>query len=99
MANHSSTLAWEIPWTEEPGGPQSVGLQRVRHNRATEHACRLTLSPLFAACLCLAAQRFLGVPRASLLMVRPLVLDTVMTHSVLRIKFSNLTRNCPLKLM
>ena len=29
MATHSSTLAWRIPWTEEPGGLQSVGLQRV----------------------------------------------------------------------
>ena len=29
---HSSTLAWEIPWTEEPGGLQSMGLQRVRHD-------------------------------------------------------------------
>ena len=32
MATHSSTLAWEIPWTEEPGGLQSMGLQRIRHN-------------------------------------------------------------------
>ena len=32
MATHSSLLAWEIPWTEEPGGPQSVGVQRVRHD-------------------------------------------------------------------
>ena len=32
MATHSSTLAWKIPWTEEPGGLQSVGLQRVGHN-------------------------------------------------------------------
>ena len=31
-ATHSNILAWEIPWTEEPGGLQSVGLQRVRHN-------------------------------------------------------------------
>ena len=31
MATHSSTLAWKIPWTEEPGGLQSMGLQRVRH--------------------------------------------------------------------
>ena len=31
MATHSSVLAWEIPWTEEPGGLQSMGLQRVRH--------------------------------------------------------------------
>ena len=30
MAKHSSILAWEIPWTEEPGGLQSMGSQRVR---------------------------------------------------------------------
>ena len=30
MATHSSTLTWKIPWTEEPGGLQSMGLQRVR---------------------------------------------------------------------
>ena len=35
MATHSSILAWSIPWTEEPGGPQSMGSQRVRHNWAT----------------------------------------------------------------
>ena len=29
---HSSILAWEIPWTEEPGGLQSLGSQRVKHN-------------------------------------------------------------------
>ena len=32
VATHSSVLAWEIPWTEEPGGLQSVGLHRVRHD-------------------------------------------------------------------
>ena len=32
MATHSSILAWEIPWTEEPGGLQSMGLQRVGHD-------------------------------------------------------------------
>ena len=32
MATHSSILAWRIPWTEEPGGPQSMGSQRVGHN-------------------------------------------------------------------
>ena len=31
-ATHSSTLAWRIPWTEEPGGLQSMGLQRVGHD-------------------------------------------------------------------
>ena len=38
MAIYSSILAWRIPWTEEPGGLQSMGLQRV------EHDCLLTLS-------------------------------------------------------
>ena len=32
MATHSSTLAWKIPWTEEPGRLQSIGLQRVGHD-------------------------------------------------------------------
>ena len=32
MATHSSMLAWRIPWTEEPGGLQSMGLQRVGHD-------------------------------------------------------------------
>ena len=32
MATHSSILAWKIPWTEEPGELQSMGLQRVRHD-------------------------------------------------------------------
>ena len=32
MATHSSTLAWKIPWTEEPGRLQSMGSQRVGHD-------------------------------------------------------------------
>ena len=36
MATHSSTLAWRIPWTEEPGGLQSVGSQRVGHELETK---------------------------------------------------------------
>ena len=32
MGTHSSILAWGIPWTEEPGGLQSMGLQRIKHN-------------------------------------------------------------------
>ena len=35
--NTLSILAWKIPWTEEPSGLQSIGLQRVGHDRATEH--------------------------------------------------------------
>ena len=35
MATYSTTLAWKIPWTEEPGELQSIGSLRVRHNSAT----------------------------------------------------------------
>ena len=35
MSTHSSILAWRIPWTEEPGGLESMGLQRVEHKGAT----------------------------------------------------------------
>ena len=35
IASHSSTLAWRVPWTEEPGRLQSMGSQRVRHNWMT----------------------------------------------------------------
>ena len=42
MAPHSSTLAWKIPWTEEPGGMQSMGSLRIRHHWATS----LSLFPL-----------------------------------------------------
>ena len=36
MAPHSSTLDWEIPWTEEPGGLQSTGSDRIGHDQATK---------------------------------------------------------------
>ena len=42
MAGHASILVWRIPWTDEPGGLQSMGLQRVRHdssNLACMHCC------------------------------------------------------------
>ena len=35
MAANSGILAWRIPWSEEPGGPKSMGSQRVRHNQVT----------------------------------------------------------------
>ena len=38
MATHSSTLAWKIPRTEEPGSLQSMGLQRIEHNRVTSRS-------------------------------------------------------------
>ena len=44
MATHSSILAWEIPWAEEPGGLQPMGSQSTGHNLATE----LPLPVIFA---------------------------------------------------
>ena len=36
MATHSSVLAWRIPWTAEPGGLESMGLQEVGHDQVTK---------------------------------------------------------------
>ena len=44
MATHSSILAWWIPWTEEPGWLQSMGLQRVRHSLMTKQQQTTTLT-------------------------------------------------------
>ena len=49
LATHSSILAWEIPWTEDPGGLQSLGLQRVGHDRATNTKHSAVTEPLAAA--------------------------------------------------
>ena len=45
MATHSSILAWKIPWTEEPGELQSMGLQRVGHDSTTDNF-HLILMPI-----------------------------------------------------
>ena len=45
MATHSSILPWRIPWTEEPGGVQSMGLHRVGHNWVSMPACHANLHP------------------------------------------------------
>ena len=53
MAPHSSTLAWKIPWTEEPGGLQSMGSLRVGHDCATSLSCigEGNGNPLQCSCL------------------------------------------------
>ena len=53
MAPHSSTLAWKIPWMEKPGGLQSMGLLRVRHDWATSlsHIGEGNVNPLQCSCL------------------------------------------------
>ena len=47
MAPHSSILAWEIPWTEEPGRLQSLGSQRVSHDLAAEDEHNINIHILF----------------------------------------------------
>ena len=42
MGTHSNIIAWDVPWTEEPGGLQSMGSQRVRHNWVTKHTAQAT---------------------------------------------------------
>ena len=46
MVTHSNSLAWRIPWTEEPGGPQYTGQQRVGHDRS-DLACMQVSTLLF----------------------------------------------------
>ena len=50
MAPHSSTLAWKIPWTEEPGRPQYMGSQRVGHDRTTSLSFWLEQNFIFGIC-------------------------------------------------
>ena len=53
MAPHSSTLAWKVPWTEEPGGLQSMGSVRVGTTERTSLSCfgEGTGNPLQCSCL------------------------------------------------
>ena len=53
MAPHCSTLAWKIPWMEEPGGLQSMGSLRVGHDGATSLSCigEGNCNPLQCSCL------------------------------------------------
>ena len=63
MATHSSILAWRVPWTEEPGGLQSVGLQRVGHDWAAKHSTEVSSKTSRLDIQCLAA--FLCCPASS----------------------------------
>ena len=45
METHSSIFAWKIPWMEEPGRLQSMGLQRVRHDQATSLSFFVSFHP------------------------------------------------------
>ena len=59
MATHSSNLAWEIPWTEEPGGPQSMGLKELDLTERLTHLILhklLSIVPCAITCMCRASQ-------------------------------------------
>ena len=47
MATHSSILTWRIPWTEDPGGLQSMGPQRVGHDGVTNTFTSSAFTPVF----------------------------------------------------
>ena len=51
MTTHSSILAWEIPWTEEPGGPRSMGSQRTGHDQDTNNTEATTVATIGACSL------------------------------------------------
>ena len=53
MATHFSILACEIPWTEEPGGLQSMGLQGVKHDLATKYTCARVHTHTYMTVLCI----------------------------------------------
>ena len=52
MATHSSILVWKIPWTEEPGGLQSMGSQRVLHDLMTKQQRRAKNDKIVPLFLC-----------------------------------------------
>ena len=58
MAIYSSILAWEMPWTKEPGGLQSMGLQRVGHRLSTVYIFKAKFIPLFNKVFCFACTFF-----------------------------------------
>ena len=68
MAPHSSTLAWKIPWTEEPGRLQSMGSQRIRHVHCTPtfsrtQAPQLTWQHMRSVRLALTCLEMMSFPR------------------------------------
>ena len=97
MTTHSSTLAWKIPWTEEPGRLQSKGLQRVRHNWATKHSHTLK-QPQSSVCH---ERAFPGVKREQAEGQRypsPFCLVSSWSPSVLSFDVSPLTLLCSHKI-
>ena len=80
MAIHSSILSWRIPWTEEPGGLQFVGSQRVGHDWVTNTATQLlqkTMKLLFGCGIICILPRIIVLSR-SMSILKLLIIDLVM---------------------
>ena len=60
MATHSSILAWRIPWTEEPGGLQSTGLPRVRHDSSVLEKEKVARVPGISVCFGFSTNRLIS---------------------------------------
>ena len=81
MAPHSSTLAWKIPWTEEPGRLQPMGLLRVGHDWATSLSCIGEGNGNPLQCSCLENPREGGAWRAAVYGVTQTWLKRLSTHA------------------
>ena len=78
MATHSSILAWRIPWIEESGGLQSMGLQRVRHDSTTDTDIYMPIYLLFQF-VPLQQENSRKTSSASLTMLKPLSCESQQT--------------------
>ena len=74
--NHSSTLAWKIPWTEEPGKLQSMGSQRVRHGKLYPWCARFQAMDLISASILYMVSRLNASQWEGILLPVQEILDT-----------------------
>jgi len=109
MATHSSILVWRIPWTEEPGGLQAMGLQRVRHDWVTNTRISVRTrkssqdSLLLLWCNCPATHSSLCVyweSRYNFSSVSQTIrcmcnISRVDLHLLSPVQFSSVTQSCP----
>ena len=77
VATHSSVLTWEIPWTEEPGGLQPLGLQRVGHHLVNKQQ---QIRPIVSIYVIISHHLWEGIDKVSL----SIILESKMEHSFRR---------------
>ena len=80
MTTHSSTLAWEIPWTEESGRLQSIGLQRVGHDLACP---TITITIVFSRLLRTSRQQVCSFPGVLARMLDPMSQENALSQFTL----------------